>query len=128
MAAADRGWEHFEVEADVGVRAWGPSRGVAFAEAAAGVLALIVDPASVNARESREVRAQAESPEARKLIDFIGLPWDEACLNFHEAGSTVRTFSRRQVRNPIYKSSVERWRRYEQELQPLLSALGDLAQ
>jgi tetratricopeptide (TPR) repeat protein len=65
--------------------------------------------------------------EARKLIDFIGLPWDEACLSFHETGSTVQTLSRRQVRNPIYKSSVERWRRYEQELQPLLSALGDLA-
>lgn len=64
--------------------------------------------------------------EARKLIDFIGLPWDEACLKFHEADSTVHTLSRRQVRNPIYKSSVERWRRYERELQPLVSALGDL--
>lgn len=64
--------------------------------------------------------------EARKLIDFLGLPWDAACLNFHEAGSTVHTLSRRQVRNPIYKSSVERWRRYEKELQPLVSALGDL--
>jgi tetratricopeptide (TPR) repeat protein len=65
--------------------------------------------------------------EARKVIDFIGLPWDEACLKFHEAGRTVRTFSRQQVRSPVYKSSVERWRRYEKELQPLLSALGDLA-
>ncbi len=65
--------------------------------------------------------------EARALIDFVGLPWDEACLNFHETGATVQTLSRRQVRNPIYKSSVERWRRYEQELQPLVSALGDLA-
>lgn len=66
--------------------------------------------------------------EARKLIDFVGLPWDEACLNFHEAGSTVKTLSRRQVRNPIYKSSVERWRRYERELHPLVSSLGDLVQ
>lgn len=64
--------------------------------------------------------------EARKLIDFIGLPWDDACLKFHEAGRTVRTFSRQQVRNPIYSSSVERWRRYETELAPLLTALGDL--
>jgi tetratricopeptide (TPR) repeat protein len=64
--------------------------------------------------------------EARKVIEFIGLPWDEACLKFHEAGRTVRTFSRQQVRNPIYKSSVERWRRYEKELAPLVSALGDL--
>ncbi len=66
--------------------------------------------------------------ESRKLIDFIGLPWDPACLQFHEAESTVRTFSKQQVRNPIYKSSVERWRRYESELQPLLTALGDLMQ
>ena len=65
--------------------------------------------------------------EARKLIEFIGLPWDEACLKFHEAQRTVRTFSRQQVRNPIYRSSVERWRHYEKELQPLFSALGDLA-
>lgn len=65
--------------------------------------------------------------EARKVIEFIGLPWDEACLKFHEAGRTVRTFSRQQVRNPIYRSSVERWRHYEKELQPLLTALGNLA-
>jgi tetratricopeptide (TPR) repeat protein len=64
--------------------------------------------------------------EARKLIEFIGLPWDPACLKFNEAESTVRTFSRQQVRNPIYKSSVERWRRYEAQLQPLVTALGDL--
>jgi tetratricopeptide (TPR) repeat protein len=64
--------------------------------------------------------------EARKIIEFIGLPWDEACLKFHEAGRTVRTISRQQVRSPIYKSSVERWRNYEKELQPLLSALGNL--
>lgn len=65
--------------------------------------------------------------EARKLIEFIGLPWDEACLSFHEGDSTVKTLSRGQVRSPIYRSSVERWRRYERELQPLRSALGDLA-
>ena len=64
--------------------------------------------------------------EARKVIEFIGLPWDEACLKFHEAGRTVHTFSKQQVRSPIYKSSIERWRNYEKELQPLLSALGDL--
>ncbi len=64
--------------------------------------------------------------ESRRLIDFLGLPWDPACLNFHEAESTVRTFSQQQVRNPIYKSSVERWRRYGAGLQPLLTALGDV--
>ncbi len=65
--------------------------------------------------------------EARKVIDFIGLPWDDACLNFHDAGRTVRTFSREQVRKPVYGGSVDRWRYYEKELAPLIFALGDLA-
>jgi Sulfotransferase family/Tetratricopeptide repeat len=65
--------------------------------------------------------------EARRLIDFLGLPWDPACLSFHEATAAVRTFSRNQVRKPIYRTSVGRWRRYETELQPLIAALGDLA-
>ena len=78
MADADRGWEHFEVEADVGVRAWGDSRGAAFAQAALGVLALVVDPASVRGSEGRAVRAQAESPEA------LLAAWVDECLYVHE--------------------------------------------
>jgi tRNA nucleotidyltransferase (CCA-adding enzyme) len=75
---AERGWEHFEVEADVGVRAWGPTRAAAFGEAALGVLALTVDPASVEERERREVRAQAESPE------ILLAAWVDECLYVHE--------------------------------------------
>jgi protein archease len=78
MAAPDHGWEHFEVEADVGVRAWGTSRRAAFAQAALGVLALIVDPASVSDRESRAVRAQAETPET------LLAAWIDECLYVHE--------------------------------------------
>jgi tRNA nucleotidyltransferase (CCA-adding enzyme) len=78
MAAPEQGWEHFEVEADVGVRAWGPSRAAAFAQAALGVLALIVDPSSVHDRESREVRAQADSPET------LLAAWVDECLYVHE--------------------------------------------
>ena len=74
----DAGWEHFEVEADVGVRAWGTTRAAAFAQAALGVLALIVDPASVSGRESREVRAQAETPET------LLAAWIDECLYVHE--------------------------------------------
>ncbi|MGE3877165.1 MAG: sulfotransferase [Parvibaculaceae bacterium] len=64
--------------------------------------------------------------EARRLIAFLDLQWDPACLSFHEATAAVRTFSRNQVRNPIYQTSVGRWRRYEEELQPLVAALGNL--
>ena len=78
MAAPERGWEHFEVEADVGVRAWGDTRAAAFAQAALGVLALIVDPSSVSQHESREVRAQGETPET------LLAAWIDECLYVHE--------------------------------------------
>ena len=74
-----------------------------------------------------EALTQDFETEARRLIDFLELPWDPACLSFHEGTAAVRTFSRNQVRNPIYQTSVGRWRRYEKELQPLIRALGDLA-
>ncbi|MFT3673145.1 sulfotransferase [Aestuariivirga sp.] len=60
---------------------------------------------------------------SRRLIAFCDLPWDDACLNFHERKNTVRTFSRTQVRQPVYSSSVERWRRYESRLGPLFAKL-----
>jgi tetratricopeptide (TPR) repeat protein len=63
--------------------------------------------------------------EARRLIAFLDLAWDPACLSFHESTSAVRTFSRNQIRNAIYQSSVGRWKRYEKQLQPLIRALGD---
>jgi tetratricopeptide (TPR) repeat protein len=65
--------------------------------------------------------------QARRLIDFIGLPWDAACLQFGENKSTVRTLGSRQVRQPVHMTSVGRWRRYEKHLGPLIGALGGLA-
>jgi len=62
--------------------------------------------------------------QARRLIDFCGLEWDERCLDFHKNTRNIRTASVTQVRQPIYNSSVQRWRHYEQFLTPLLSALG----
>ena len=65
--------------------------------------------------------------QAKKLIAYCGLEWDDACLDFHKTERTVKTASITQVRQPIYKSSVERWRSYESHLTPLFEALGDLA-
>jgi protein archease len=80
-----RGWEHFEVEADVGVRGWGAARAEAFAQATLGVFALLVAPAEVEAREVREVRAQADGPEA------LLVAWIDECLYVHEIeGFVVR--------------------------------------
>lgn len=72
------GYEYFEVEADVGVRAWGPTPADAFAQAALGVFALIVDPAEVAPRERRDVRAQGETEEA------LLVNWLNECLYVHE--------------------------------------------
>jgi SHS2 domain-containing protein len=71
-------WEHFDVEADVGVHAWGATRADAFARAAEGMFALIVPPADVATLETREVRAQADTPEA------LLVNWLNECLYVHE--------------------------------------------
>ncbi len=62
---------------------------------------------------------------SRELLAYVGLPWDDACLKFHQTGRTVATASYDQVRQPIYRRSVARWRHYERHLGPLLDALGD---
>ncbi|HEY8085921.1 MAG TPA: sulfotransferase, partial [Methylophilaceae bacterium] len=61
---------------------------------------------------------------ARRLIAFCGLEWDAACHDFYNTKRAIRTASVTQVRQPIYNSSVGRWRRYEAHLKPLLQALG----
>jgi tetratricopeptide (TPR) repeat protein len=61
--------------------------------------------------------------QARRIVEHCGLEWDEACLAFHATDRPVKTASATQVRQPIYKSSLERWRRYEKHLGPLLAAL-----
>jgi hypothetical protein len=65
--------------------------------------------------------------QARRLIAFCGLDWDDACLAFHKKSGAVRTASAYQVRQPIYRRSMERWRNYEKHLGPLIEALGDQA-
>ena len=57
--------------------------------------------------------------QARRLIDYLGLPWADACLDFHENRSAVATPSAVQVRQPIYRTSVGKWRRYEEHLKPV---------
>jgi tetratricopeptide (TPR) repeat protein len=56
----------------------------------------------------------------RRILEFIGLEWTERCLNFQETNRAVVTSSFWQVRQKIYKNSVQRWRNYEQFLRPLL--------
>ena len=60
---------------------------------------------------------------SRKIIEFIGLPWDERCLEFYKTDRKVGTASNWQARQPIYKTSKERWRNYAPYVEPLLPLL-----
>ncbi|ESX17700.1 MULTISPECIES: tetratricopeptide repeat-containing sulfotransferase family protein [unclassified Mesorhizobium] len=74
-----------------------------------------------------ETLIENQEKQSRRLIDYLGLPWHDACLRFFDRGGSVNTYSDWQVRQPIYTSSVKRWKNYESEIQPLIEALGDLA-
>ncbi|MGN6155331.1 MAG: tetratricopeptide repeat-containing sulfotransferase family protein [Sphingomicrobium sp.] len=65
--------------------------------------------------------------QAKALIDFIGLEWDPRCLEFHKSDRPVKTASVAQVRKPIYKTAVKRWKKYGAGLQPLVDAVGETA-
>ena len=64
--------------------------------------------------------------EARRMLEFCGLSWEDACLRFHETERAIRTASSEQVRRPIYDSSIGIWRHYERELAPLIGVLEPL--
>ncbi len=62
--------------------------------------------------------------QVRRMLDYLGLPFEQTCIDFHQTKRAVRTASSEQVRQPITKASVDLWRHYETHLQPLKDALG----
>ena len=64
-----------------------------------------------------------QEEETRGLLNFCSLEWEEECLDFHKTKRVVGTASAAQVREKIYTGSSEVWRRYENHLQPLTTAL-----
>lgn len=68
-----------------------------------------------------------DDPEStgRRLIDHCGLEWNERCLQFDRNGGAVKTASQWQVRQPIYKTSLQRWKHYVRHLAPLIEALQE---
>jgi hypothetical protein len=65
---------------------------------------------------------------ARKLVAYCGLEWEPACLEFQQAKRSVRTVSAVQVRQPVYRTSVGRWKHYEHALAPLFARLERAAE
>ena len=80
-------------------------------------------PAGVMLDVPYESLVEDQESWSRKMIDLIGLPWDEACLEFHAKARAVRTPSNWQVRQKITRASVERWRNYEKFVGPLRGLL-----
>ena len=64
--------------------------------------------------------------EVRRLLDYLGLPFEESCLRFHENSRAVRTASSEQVRRPLNREGMDQWKPYEAWLAPLKTALGPI--
>jgi hypothetical protein len=62
--------------------------------------------------------------QVERILDYCGLPHEDACVRFYETKRSVRTPSSEQVRQPIFTSGLEQWRNFEAWLEPLKSALG----
>ena len=66
--------------------------------------------------------------QARRIVAHIGLRWSDACLSFYKSDHPVRTASVVQVRQPIYRSALNRWRPSPPTLRPLLEGLGQVTE
>ena len=63
--------------------------------------------------------------EVRRMLNFLELPFEEECISFHETDRSVRTASSEQVRQPINKKGMGRWKPYAKNLKPLLESIGE---
>jgi glycerol dehydrogenase-like iron-containing ADH family enzyme len=62
----------------------------------------------------------------RAMLEHVGLPFDQSCMDFHKSKKAVHTASAAQIRQPMYTSSTQRWKNYEKHLGPLIDQLGHL--
>jgi tetratricopeptide (TPR) repeat protein len=84
-----------------------------------------VMPGRVLTVQYEEIVADFEN-QVRRLLDFCGLPWEDACLRFYESERPIRTPSSEQVRQPIYSRSVGHWRNYERHLGELIEVVAPI--
>lgn len=87
----------------------------------------VVMPGAVHRVVHEHLLADPEG-QVRALLGWMGLPFEEACMQFHTSDRAVRTASSEQVRRPINRDGVDQWKPYEQWLDPLFAVLGDLPQ
>ena len=80
-------------------------------------------PGKVLKVQYEDVVADVEG-QVRRLLDYFGLPFEEACVNFHQTERAVRTASSEQVRQPIFKSGLDQWENFSPWLDPLRAVLG----
>jgi tetratricopeptide (TPR) repeat protein len=85
----------------------------------------VVAPGAIH-RVIYERMVEDTENEVRRLLEFCGLPFEPATLNFHQNDRAVRTASAQQVRKPIFREGLGQWRHYEPWLDPLRLALGDV--
>jgi tetratricopeptide (TPR) repeat protein len=76
-------------------------------------------------RVQHEELVEDFEPNVRRILEFVGLEFEPACLEFYKTERSVRTASSEQVRQPIYKEGIDQWRHFEPWLGPLRKALGD---
>ncbi|WP_417483215.1 tetratricopeptide repeat-containing sulfotransferase family protein [Maricaulis sp.] len=80
-------------------------------------------PGEILRVQYEDVVADLET-QVRRILDFCGLPFEPACLDFHKTDRAVRTASSEQVRQPINRTGIEQWRHFDAHLNPLREALG----
>ena len=83
----------------------------------------VIFPDSILTVDYESVVSNTED-EVRRMLDFLGLPFEDACLNFYENERAVATISAEQVRQPIYSKSIDYWKNFERHLEPLKAGLG----
>ncbi|WP_019528013.1 tetratricopeptide repeat-containing sulfotransferase family protein [Dasania marina] len=84
-----------------------------------------VMPGKILTCQYEETVADLEG-QVKRILEYLELPWEDSCVNFHDNDRAVRTPSSEQVRQPIYTRSIGKWRRYESELEELKEVLEDV--
>lgn len=84
---------------------------------------VVLPPGTIYDISYEDVVSDQES-ETRKLLEYCELPWEDSCLSFHKTTRIVSTASAAQVRKPLYKDSIQLWKQYEKQLEPLQKIFG----